>query len=253
MLLESRARMILTDSGGVQKEAYFLRVPCVTLRDETEWVETLNNGCNIVAGADPQAVIAAAQRTNAAGPWVNHYGNGKAGAQIVEALLGNNEPWAKRSALLCTTGKQHYFDGLEHYVHIKRRRHILDVVQIVFQLCSRIFDGRPVFVVDLGPSGDAGLHTMPLVIIRDRLAELFHKFGPFGPGSNNVHFTAQHVQELRELVETALPEEPAYRCDPFIVHGCPDRPCMGFGILIHRMKVIHWKTSYHVVRNALCR
>jgi len=95
LLLESRARMILTDSGGVQKEAYFLRVPCVTLRDETEWVETLNNGCNIVAGADPQAVIAAAQRTNAAGPWVNHYGNGKAGAQIVEALLGNNEPWAE--------------------------------------------------------------------------------------------------------------------------------------------------------------
>lgn len=55
--LETNARLILTDSGGVQKEAYVAKVPCVTLRDETEWTETVESGWNQLAGADTQKIL----------------------------------------------------------------------------------------------------------------------------------------------------------------------------------------------------
>jgi UDP-GlcNAc3NAcA epimerase len=87
LLLESRARMILTDSGGVQKEAYFVRVPCITLRAETEWIETLENGCNQIAGTDRSCILEAARRIDSAGPWGTPFGKGDAAAAILRALL----------------------------------------------------------------------------------------------------------------------------------------------------------------------
>lgn len=86
--LERHARLIMTDSGGVQKEAFFARVPCVTLREETEWVELVKAGYNILAGSDPQRIAAAVEQALSAKPdWDNPlYGDGKAAYSIVEHL-----------------------------------------------------------------------------------------------------------------------------------------------------------------------
>jgi UDP-GlcNAc3NAcA epimerase len=83
--LTRHARTVLTDSGGLQKEAYWLGVRCLTLRNETEWVETLESGWNELTGTDPQRILAALARgpTGDAKP---HYGSGDAASRIVAAL-----------------------------------------------------------------------------------------------------------------------------------------------------------------------
>lgn len=85
--LESTARLILTDSGGVQEEACILGVPCVTLRYNTERPETLEAGSNVIAGTDPSEIVEkAGLMLRARKPWENPFGDGNAGARIVEAI-----------------------------------------------------------------------------------------------------------------------------------------------------------------------
>lgn len=87
--LERHAAMIATDSGGVQKEAYLAGVPCVTLRSETEWVETVAAGWNRVAGLEPAALRSAlddASFMDQARPRPDLFGDGMAAAKIVSAL-----------------------------------------------------------------------------------------------------------------------------------------------------------------------
>jgi UDP-N-acetylglucosamine 2-epimerase len=84
--LASQARVILTDSGGVQKEAYWYEVPCITLRDSTEWVETVALGWNRLAGTEPDAIVAAVRD---AGPGSEHpplYGDGHAADLIADVI-----------------------------------------------------------------------------------------------------------------------------------------------------------------------
>ena len=90
LLLESRARFILTDSGGVQKEAYFFQVPCITLRDETEWQETLENQCNVLTGASQDKILDAVASISRAGPWVAVYGKGDSGIDILTILANHS-------------------------------------------------------------------------------------------------------------------------------------------------------------------
>jgi len=79
------ARTMLTDSGGVQKEAYLAGVPCVTLRDTTEWVETVAAGWNVLVDLDTRAALAALEREPPA-ERPPLYGDGRAGERVVEAL-----------------------------------------------------------------------------------------------------------------------------------------------------------------------
>ena len=79
------ARAVLTDSGGVQKEAYLAGVPCVTLRDTTEWIETVDAGWNVLVDLDRDAALAALRRTPPAGR-PELYGDGRAGDRVVSSL-----------------------------------------------------------------------------------------------------------------------------------------------------------------------
>lgn len=88
--LENNARLIITDSGGVQKEAYFFKVPCVIPRDETEWTEPVKIGWNKVVGTEKKNIVNATLVTLnedfTKKKWMNFYGDGRASEKIVEAL-----------------------------------------------------------------------------------------------------------------------------------------------------------------------
>ena len=87
LVLEKNAHMILTDSGGMQKEAYFLNTPCITLRPETEWVETVEAGWNLLAIANQKKIIEAVTTFCRPGKHPPLYGDGSSATKIVGILL----------------------------------------------------------------------------------------------------------------------------------------------------------------------
>jgi UDP-N-acetylglucosamine 2-epimerase (non-hydrolysing) len=86
LVLEKNSKKILTDSGGIQKEAYFFKVPCITIRNETEWVETVEDGWNILTGSNKKEIIDAIKNFEPEGKQNESYGNGNAAKNMVNIL-----------------------------------------------------------------------------------------------------------------------------------------------------------------------
>jgi len=93
--LLSNARLVLTDSGGVQQEACILGVPCVTLLRATDWIETVLVGANVLVGSDPEAMVnGVAKMLESDRNWTNPFGEGGVGKKIAEVLVEKlEEPW----------------------------------------------------------------------------------------------------------------------------------------------------------------
>lgn len=90
LMLEKYAEKIVTDSGGVQKEAYFAGKPCITMRDETEWIETVKVGWNTIVGTDKNKILAAIRDFNPKDNRPNIFGNGDASQKIVKLMKDYN-------------------------------------------------------------------------------------------------------------------------------------------------------------------
>jgi UDP-GlcNAc3NAcA epimerase len=88
--LTDSARLVLTDSGGLQKEAYWLGVPCVTLRNETEWVETVEAGWNTLVGADSASILDAVRSCAQPSVHPSLYGCGYAAKACVTEIANAN-------------------------------------------------------------------------------------------------------------------------------------------------------------------
>jgi len=86
LMLEKNARKVLTDSGGVQKEAYIFKVPCITLRDNTEWVETVEDGWNVLVGADEEKIVREANEFEPDNKQRNVFGEGDASGRIAKIV-----------------------------------------------------------------------------------------------------------------------------------------------------------------------
>ena len=94
--LEANAKLVLTDSGGVQEETCILGVPCVTLRDNTERPETLEVGSNVLAGTNAESILSKTKEIlNRENKWRNPFGDGKAGERIIKILMGQDELYKK--------------------------------------------------------------------------------------------------------------------------------------------------------------
>jgi UDP-N-acetylglucosamine 2-epimerase len=103
MMLEENARLIATDSGGVQREAYFMGIPCLTLRDETEWNETVKAGWNKLVGIQPEIVLKEWSTFSPRQARPKIFGDGHASQKIAD-IIGGNESTIKKTQEMAVSG-----------------------------------------------------------------------------------------------------------------------------------------------------
>ena len=114
-------------------------------------------------------------------------------------------------------------DGFHQDAEVQRQGHVLDVVQVVFQLGAGILDGGPVGEIDLRPARDAGPDGMPDGIVGHLGRQVPDELGPFGSRADEAHFPSEHVDQLRQLVDAELPDPLPDPGGPGIVLTGPDR------------------------------
>lgn len=111
LMLEKKARMTLTDSGGIQKEPFFFAVPCITLRSETEWVETATGGWNQVVGGDSELILNALKHTHLVSQPAVLFGNGQSAHEIIRILAEDRIPLEKQdNSIVSSCAKQAFVD-----------------------------------------------------------------------------------------------------------------------------------------------
>jgi UDP-N-acetylglucosamine 2-epimerase len=86
IFLVQNSKALLTDSGGLQKESYWLETPCITLREETEWTETIDAGWNILVGSDASRIIKAVDELNVPNAHPQLYGDGHTAKRCIQLL-----------------------------------------------------------------------------------------------------------------------------------------------------------------------
>ncbi len=86
LILEKFSKLIVTDSGGIQKEAYIIGIPCITLREETEWIETVNDGWNIIVGNDAKKILEGVKEFHPRGRRKNVFGDGNSALNMKKII-----------------------------------------------------------------------------------------------------------------------------------------------------------------------
>jgi hypothetical protein len=106
---------------------------------------------------------------------------------------------------------------LQENLSIQIERKITDVVEIIGKLHASVLERCTIGIVYLSPTSDSGTHKMTEMIVMDFLFIVLHKTGPLGTGADHAHVPAQHVPELRKLIDTGLPQEGSESCDTGIL------------------------------------